>query len=280
MSTTLHLYFRPDALTEKPKVRKIEPRDCLAALVEGFDDVQAMPTYPVFLGFFYALAGIALVSVSSFGNALHLAFPLAAGFALVGPFFAVGLYEMSRRRELGLTATWLDAFGALRSPALPSILALGLMLLAIFASWIEAAHLLYVDLYGPAPPVSAIPFLHDVLTSGRGWMLIVLGGAIGFCFAALALCISVVSFPLMLDRDVGFVPAVATSLRVSRENPVAVALWGLIVAVTLVVGSLPLFIGLAVAMPLLGHSTWRFYRRVIERDPSFERLIARAAFGG
>jgi uncharacterized membrane protein len=274
MSTTLHLYYRPDALTETPKVRKIEPRDCFAALAEGFDDVQAMPTYPAFLGLFYALAGVALVSLSSFANALHLAFPLAAGFALVGPFVAVGLYEMSRRRELGLNSTGLDAFGALRSPALPSILALGLVLLAIFAAWIEAAHLLYVGLYGPAPPFSAIPFFLDVLTTGRGWMLLVLGGAIGFCFATFALCISVVSFPLMLDRDIGFIPAIAASLRVSRENPVAVALWGFIVAVTLVVGSLPLFIGLAVAMPLLGHSTWRFYRRVIERDLYVERPIA------
>ena len=109
---------------------------------------------------------------------------------------------------------------------------------------------------------------------------LLLGGAIGFCFAALALCVSVVFFPLMLDRDVGFVPAVATSLRVSRGNPVAVALSGLIVAVTLVVGSLPLFIGLAVAVPLLGHSSWRFYRRVIERGPSFERLIAERRSAG
>ena len=124
MSTTFQVYFGPRVFGTPLKVRKIEPRDCFAALAEGFDDVQAMPTYPAFLGLFYALAGVALVSMSSFANALHLAFPLAAGFALVGPFFAVGLYEMSRRRELGLTATWRDAFGALRSPALPSILAL------------------------------------------------------------------------------------------------------------------------------------------------------------
>ena len=271
MSITLRDYFGLDAFTPPSKVCKIEPRDCFAALAEGLDDAQAMPTYPAFLGLFYALAGVALVSLSSFANALHLAFPLAAGFALMGPFFAVCLYEMSRRRELGLSATLGDAFGALRSPALPSILALGFLLFVIFAAWIEAAHLLYVGLYGPAPPVSAIPFFHDVLTSGRGWLLVILGGAIGFCFAALALCISVVSFPLMLDRDVGLIPAVATSLRVSRENSVAVALWGLIVAAALVVGSLPLFIGLAVVMPALGHSTWRFYRRAIEHDPSVAR---------
>ena len=130
-----------------------------------------MPTYPAFLGLLYALAGVTLVSLSSFVNALHLAFPLAAGFALVGPFVAVGLYEMSRRRELERDATWRNAFVVLRSPALPSILALGFVLLIIFAVWIDAAQLLYVQIYGPRPPVAAIPFFHD-LTSGRGWLLI------------------------------------------------------------------------------------------------------------
>ena len=143
---------------------------------------------------------------------------------------------MSRRRERGLAVRGRDAFAVLRSPALPSILAFGLLLLAIFAAWIFAAELIYVWLYGPNPPAAALPFLTDVLTTGRGWTLIVLGGLVGFCFAALALCISVVSFPLMLDRDVGLVPALETSLRVTRANPLAVALWGVIVAVALVLG--------------------------------------------
>jgi uncharacterized membrane protein len=272
MASSLHVYFGPDVATQRVKVRTIGPRDCFAALAEGVDDVLEMPTYPAFLGLFYGLAGVALVSLSSFGNTLHLAFPLAAGFALVGPFVAVGLYEMSRRREQGLVATWLDAFVVLRSPALPSILALGFLLFVIFAAWIETAQFLYLQIYGPVPPTGAISFLQDVLSTGRGWLLICLGGTIGFCFAALALCLSVVSFPLMLDRDVGLVPAIGASLRASRENPIAIALWGFIVATALVVGSLPLFIGLAVVMPVLGHATWRLYRRVIEREPAFERL--------
>ena len=108
-----------------------------------------MPTYPIFVGLFYAVAGIALFAMTSFGNALHLAFPLAAGFALIGPFVAIGLYEMSRRRERGLAVRGRDAFTVFRSPALPSILAFGLLLLAIFAAWIFAAELIYVWLYGP-----------------------------------------------------------------------------------------------------------------------------------
>ena len=106
-----------------------------------------------------------------------------------------------------------------RSPALPSIIALGVGLLAIFAAWIGVADVLYGWLYGPNPPAALLPFLADVLTTGRGWTLIVVGGLVGFGFAALALCLSVVSFPLMLDRDVGLVPAVVASLRTARDNP-------------------------------------------------------------
>jgi len=249
-------------------VRRLTAEDCFSALKEGIDDFFAMPTYPVFVGLFYAVAGIALFAMTSFGNALHLAFPLAAGFALIGPFVAIGLYEMSRRRERGLSVRGRDAFTVLRSPALPSILTFGLMLLAIFAAWIFATELIYVWIYGPSPPASATSFFRDVLTTDRGRTLIVVGMLVGFCFAAVALAISVVSFPLMLDRDLGLVPALETSLAVTQANPIAVALWGLIVAAALVLGSLPLFFGLAVVMPVLGHATWRFYRKAIVRYPA------------
>jgi uncharacterized membrane protein len=270
VTSTFHVYFGPEALAATPRVRRIGPGDCFSALKEGLDDFFSMPTYPVFVGLFYAVAGIALFAMTSLGNALHLAFPLAAGFALIGPFVAIGLYEMSRRRERGLAVRGRDAFTVLRSPALPSILAFGLLLLAIFAAWIFAAELIYIWLYGPNPPAAATSFFQEVLTTDRGRTLIVVGVLVGFCFAALALAISVVSFPLMLDRDLGLVPALEASLRVTRANPLAVALWGLIVAVALVLGSLPLFFGLAVVLPVLGHATWRLYRKAIERDSAHE----------
>ncbi len=273
MASASQVAFGPDARPASLKFRKIELRDCFAALTEGFDDFIVMPTYPAFVGLFYALAGVTLVYLSSFENAMHLAFPLAAGFALIGPFVAIGLYEMSRRRELGLSPTWRDAFAVLRSPALPSVLVLGLFLFAIFVVWIVAAELLYLLTYGAEAPKAALPFLRDVLTTGRGWLLIILGGLVGFCFAVLSLCLSIVSFPLMIDRDVGVGSAINASLRVARENPFAVALWGVVVAAALIVGSLPLFFGLAVVMPVLGHATWRFYRRAIERDPAHELPI-------
>ncbi len=271
MTSAFHVYFGPEGLAARPEVRKISAHDCFAALAEGVDDFRAMPSHLAFLGVFYVLGGIVLTSLEEFANLLQLVFPVAAGFAIVGPLLAIGLYEMSRRREAGLDAGWRDAFAVLRSPALPAIAVLGLILAVIFAIWIAAAEGLYVWLYGPDPPTSAADFFADVLTTSRGWGLILVGGFVGFCFAALALCISVVSFPLLLDRDVGLVPAIDASLRTAWENPGPVALWGLIVAAGLILGSLPLFVGLAIVMPVLGHATWRFYRRAIVRDPAHER---------
>jgi uncharacterized membrane protein len=273
VTSAFHVYFGPDAVAGTPRVRRIGPADSFSALSEGFDDFLSMRTYPVFVGLFYAVAGIALFAMASFEHALQLAFPLAAGFALIGPFIAIGLYEMSRRRERGLAVRGRDAFTVLRSPALPSIVAFGLLLLAIFAAWLFAAELIYVWLYGPESPAAAMPFLEDVVTTARGWTLITVGGFVGFCFAALALVISVVAFPVMLDRDIGLVPALQTSLWVTRANPLAIAVWGMIVAVALVVGSVPMFFGLAVVLPVLGHATWRLYRKTIERDPAHELPI-------
>lgn len=270
MTSTFHVYFGPRGADAPVVVRKLGVDDAVAALREGVDDFVRTPTHPVFVGVFYALAGVALAALSSFASALQLVFPLAAGFALLGPFFAVGLYELSRRREAGRATSWVDAFAVLRSPALPSVIALGLLLLALFALWIATAQYLYVSLYGPQAPGAAIPFLNDVMTTSRGWRLIGVGCLVGLCFASVALAISVVSFPLMIDRDVGLAPAMVASVRVTLANPLVVALWGLLVAAALVAGSAPLFIGLAFVMPVLGHATWRFYRRAIVRDPAQE----------
>jgi uncharacterized membrane protein len=266
----LHLYFGPDAETAPVELRKIGIRDCFAALREGFEDFRAMPSYLAFVGAFYAAAGVALASFTSFASGLQLVFPLASGFALIGPFIALGLYEMSRRRENGQSLDWRDSFVVLRSPALPAIVALGLILCALFVAWIAIAQGLYVWFYGPNPPSSATDFLRDVTTSERGRLLFAVGGLVGFGFAVLTLCIGVVSFPLLLDRDIGLIPAIGASLRTARQNPVAVATWGLIVAAALILGTLPVFLGLVFVLPVLGHASWRFYRRAIVRDPAHE----------
>lgn len=261
--TYLHVMMGSDASPTLPEVRKIDLADLKEALAKGIDDFRAFPTHVVFLSIIYPIVGIALARLTLSYDFLPLLFPLATGFALVGPVAATGLYELSRRRELGLDVQWKDAFGARQSPSIDAITALGGLLLAIFVLWIAVAQAIYVATFGYAPAATIPNFLSQVFTTPQGWTLIVVGNAVGFLFAVTVLTISVVSFPLLLDREVGAVVALLTSVRSVLRNPLPMAAWGLIVAALLLIGSLPLFFGLAVVMPILGHSTWHLYRAVV-----------------
>ena len=251
-----------------PAVCRIKVADLRDVLVKGLDDFGAYRTDVIFLCLIYPLVGISLALLTFGYETLPLLFPLASGFALVGPVAAVGLYEMSRRREQGIPITWADAFGAISSAAFGAILVLGLVLLAIFLFWLLAANAIYQLTLGPEPPVSIAAFARDVFTTSAGWAMIVVGVGVGFLFALLVLAISVVSFPLLLDRDVGLAAAVWTSIRAVAANPGPMAVWGLIVAGGLVIGSIPAFLGLVIVMPVLGHATWHLYRKVVEPSTS------------
>jgi uncharacterized membrane protein len=161
-----------------------------------------------------------------------------------------------------------DALGVLRSPSIGAIVALGVLLMLLFLVWVATANAIYVANFGYAAPTSVGQFLHDVFFTSAGWNLILVGNGVGFLFAVVALAVSVVSFPLLLDRDVGAAVALATSARAVWTNLWTMALWGLIVLALLFLGSLPAFLGLAVVVPVLGHATWHLYRRVIEPDPN------------
>src|SRR6516162_601174 len=246
-------------------VRRISTSDLYYALSRGYEDFAAFPSHALFLCVIYPLVGILLIGLTFVTlSLLPLAIPIAAGFALVGPVAAIGLYELSRRREAVLDSSPIHAFDVLHSPSLGAVIALGVLLMAIFLIWLVVAEALYVVSFGYAAPASIEQFITDLLTTPRGWALIIVRWGIGFLFAALVLSISAISFPLLLDREVGAVAAMQTSLRVMAANPLPMALWGLIVAALLVIGSIPFFVGLAVVMPVLGHATWHLYRRTVE----------------
>ncbi|HZB90646.1 MAG TPA: DUF2189 domain-containing protein [Stellaceae bacterium] len=244
-------------------IRRIAIADLGDALARGLDDFRVFRTDVIFLCVVYPVLGLVLGRLAFGYGMVPLLFPLASGFALVGPFAALGLYEMSRRRELGTHTAWPDAFGVVGSPAFGKIAVLGLLLVVIFLLWLAVAQAIYFATFGLKPPASLAAFLGEVFTTGAGWSLIALGIGIGFLFAVLVLAIGTVSFPLLIDRDVTLGRAVWTSVSAFVANPVPLALWGLIVAGGLVLGSLPLFLGLIVVMPVLGHATWHLYRKLV-----------------
>lgn len=248
--------------TAEPRVRRIGAADLGVALRKGLDDFWAKPSHIVFLGIIYPLVALFLSRLTFGYDILPLLFPLAAGFALIGPLAALGLYEISRRRERGEEVSWRDAFRVVRSPNIGAITRLGLVLAAIFLAWLGVAMAIYHQTLG-AQPESLGAFTNRLFTTSEGWTLILVGNGVGFLFAVLALTISVVSFPMLIDRPVGAWTAVRTSTRAVLANPVPMLLWGLIVAAALVIGSVPLFVGLAIVVPVLGHATWHLYRRTV-----------------
>ncbi|MBX5090266.1 DUF2189 domain-containing protein [Rhizobium lentis] len=250
----------------RPVVNRISIADVFDALKRGFDDFREKPSHYVFLCLMYPIAGIFLTLWTSGANLLPMVFPLMSGFVLIGPIAAIGLYEISRRREEGLDTSWRHALEVRHSPALPSIVAVGLMLFALFVVWLVTAQTLYTNLLGEVFPRTMTDFTRQVFGTAQGLQLIIWGNLIGFGFALVVLAISVITFPFLLDRDVGAVAAVVTSIRATVINPVPVLLWGLIVAALLVIGTIPVFAGLALVIPILGHATWHLYRKLVARE--------------
>lgn len=263
-SETDETYWKADRRSPAIAVRRIGVGDVVDSVRRGAADLGAIRTDVVFLCVIYPLVGLVLGRLASSYRLLPLIFPIVSGFALIGAAAAIWLMEMSRRREQGHAVTWVDALGVLRSPALGSIIGLNVVMASVYLLWLIVAHLIYLHTLGPDQPLTIAAFAHDVMTTHQGWVMTAAGVGVGFLFAVLALSISVISFPLLLEHDVGMAVAIRTSLRAVAANPVPMAVWGAIVAAGMIIGSLPFLVGLIVVMPILGHGTWHLYRRVIE----------------
>lgn len=247
----------------RPEIRRLILHDLRQALRRGWDDLAAMRSDVMFACLLYPLMGAVLVGIATRGSMSHLVFPILSGFALVGPVAALGLYELSRKRETGEAVSWAAMFDVLRSPRFPRIVMLSLFNGVIFMVWLLLADAIHAATMGSEPPASLGALLSQAVTTPEGWTMTLLGSGVGFLLALAVLAVSVISFPLLLDRDVSLPVAVATSVRVALENPVMIGTWGLIVAVLLVVGILPVLLGLIVILPLLGHATWHLYRAAV-----------------
>jgi uncharacterized membrane protein len=246
-----------------PVVRRIGTADIAEALTLGLRDFQARPLYGLAFGLIYVLGGIAiLLCLTAFGM-VYLVYPLAAGFALIGPFVAIGLYEVSRRRETGQPLS----IGALWS-TITSRGEVGWMAFVtvfFFIIWMYQVRLLIALLLGLNASFSSIrEFITVVLTTNEGLLFLAIGNLDGAALCLILFSLTVVSFPLLLERDVDFVTAMVTSVRAVVMNPVPMIGWAAVIVILLIVSALPYFLGLIVTLPVLGHATWHLYRRVVE----------------
>lgn len=252
----------PDSV---PTIRTIGPDDLKHAIAKGIEDFREKPSHLILLALIYPIIGLIAARMAAGYDVLPLLFPMAAGFALVGPVAALGFGEISRRREMGENVTLNQAFSIPQSKSIGPIAALAALLVVIFLVWLSAAGIVYDMTLGPEPPTGLFAFAEEIVTTSAGWAMLIIGNVVGFLFALAVLVISVASFPLLLERPVSAMTAIRTSILASAKNPGTIALWGLIVAVALLIGSIPFFVGLAVVIPVLGHATWHLYRRLVER---------------
>lgn len=255
------------AVLPQPAIRKIGLGDIAAAVRAGIADFAAKPTHLYFLALIYPLVTLGAFLVVFNHDLLPLAFPVLSGSLLVGPFLTVAMCEISRRREHGEDISSSSSGNFLRNPAARDILLLGAVLLALFFFWVTTAVAIYGltlgDPWQTVEPRSLTAFAARLFTTPEGWTLIAVGNVVGLFFAACALCIGAVSFPMLLDRHVGIGTAIHTSIRVVQTNPLMMAVWGLLVVAALLIAALPFLVGLAVVVPVLGHATWHLYRRLV-----------------
>ena len=245
-----------------PVVLRIGAADDIDAHGKGLRDYKAMPLTGLAVGGVFAAGGVAIVLSATYFGMGYLAYPLAAGFALIAPFAAILLYEMSRRREAGQPVKFGDVLVTLRGRS--EIGWMAFVTLFLFIMWMYQVRLLMAILLGlNASFASVREFLNVVLTTNEGLLFLAVGNLDGAVLSLILFSLTVVSFPLLLERDVDFVTAMITSIRAVATNPVPMVGWAAVIVGLLIVSAMPFFLGLMVTLPVLGHTTWHLYRRVV-----------------
>lgn len=243
--------------------RELTAGDLRAALAAGWRDFTSHPAYGLFFAAFYVIGGLALLyGLSSLGKGWWL-IPVMAGFPLLAPFSAVGLYEVSRRRESGLSPGWGTVLGAMRGHGDEQLILMGGVVFVAFSFWMILAHGIFAIFLGESGIGAETGGL---MLSTDAIMMLLVGSAVGGLFALGLFAITVISLPMLVDRDVDFITAIIVSLGVVRSNKRVMLGWAVLIAVTLTIAMLPLFAGLFIALPVLGHATWHLYTRAVRRQ--------------
>lgn len=245
-----------------PAIRKIELDRPWQWLVKGWQDMRRAPVVSYTYGVLAALTGYVLTVGLLWVDMLYLLLPLMAGFLIVGPILTVGLYEVSRRAELGETTTLMEALAAFRRNS-SQIALVGVALLLVMFAWARLAAMIFFLYFGLQPP-SFENLIVSTFLQADTLPFLVVGTLIGGALALLTFSISVVSIPLLLDRpQANVIDAIATSFRTVQTNFVPMLFWGALIVVFTAAGLVTLYLGLIVTLPLIGHATWHAYRDLV-----------------
>lgn len=245
-----------------PVIRSITGADVREALRLGVEDFRAAPFYSLLFGAIYAFGGIVLVLMMTRLGLGYLVYPLLAGFVLIGPFVAIGLYEISRRRERGLP---IDAsiFTVLLQQGGKEIGWMAFASLFLMTIWLYQVRLMIALFLGYHSFTTFGEFLNIVFTTPEGWTFLAVGHLVGAALSVILFSLTVISFPLLLDRDVDFITAMIASVQSVLKNPLTMLGWAAVIVALLIIGMAPFFLGLLIILPILGHASWHLYRRVI-----------------
>lgn len=248
-----------------PVARSIMPSDITAALHAGIKDLARAPLYSLFFGCVFSVSGIAILYLLLIAGSSYWVLPLAAGFPLIGPFAAVGLYEISRRLEQGEPLSWGAVLQAVIRGGRMQLPSYAFIVLFIYLIWVYLAHLIFALSFG-LKPMTNVMTSAELLTTAEGIGMLIAGTLVGGAIAALLFSISVISVPLLLERDIDVVTAIVTSVKAVLANRPAMLFWGIIIVICSIAAMVPLFLGMIVIFPVLGHTSWHVYRRVIPEE--------------
>ncbi|MGI9405953.1 MAG: DUF2189 domain-containing protein [Hyphomicrobiaceae bacterium] len=246
-----------------PDVRRATFADLRFVLQQGWSDFRTEPAYGIFFGAVYALGGLILIGAVTVWRLHWIAYPLVIGFALIGPFIATGLYEVSRRLETGAALSWRGILGVVWDQHRRELGWMAFVMLFVFWVWMYQARTLFAVFFGSRGFATFEGFIEAILTTANGWTFLAVGHLVGAIISLVLFSVTVVACPLLLDREVDFITAMITSIRSVLASPVVMIAWGLFVIVSVILSALPAFLGLLVVLPVLGHATWHLYRRIV-----------------
>jgi uncharacterized membrane protein len=246
-----------------PQVNPLTLGDVSASLNEGWRDFMRAPATGMFFGAFYAAGGLLIWAALSYFHQTWLIFPIAIGFPLVGPFVAAGLYETSRRLSSGEPVTWAGVLGSVWRQRERELGWMAFVVLFVFWIWMYQIRLLTAIFLGFQSMSSVEAFLRVLTSTADGMLYLAVGTIVGAVLAMILYSTTVISIPLLMEREYDFVTAIITSIRAVLANPVPMIAFGIIVTLLSILAMLPLFLGLIVVLPVLGHATWHLYKRTI-----------------